>query len=147
MIRLAAALAISLLSSFASIASTGVANAVEPLKTSITQYRIDGWQTEQGLPLNTVQTMYQTRAGYLWVGTAGGLARFDGIRFATFELSPVPELASRPIFGFMEDAEGTLWIGHGLGAARYRNGRFEPAFDRALTEGRRVWLSPRRATA
>ncbi len=139
MIRLATALVLALLTGFASPAHAEAANPVDPLKTSITQYRIDGWQTEQGLPLNTVQTMYQTRAGYLWVGTAGGLARFDGIRFATFELSPVPELASRPIFGFMEDADGTLWIGHGLGAARYRNGRFEPAFDRALTEGRRVW--------
>jgi len=139
MIRTVAALALSLLTGFGSPAQAAAANPVDPLKTSITQYRIDGWQTEQGLPLNTVQTMYQTRAGYLWVGTAGGLARFDGIRFATFELSPVPELASRPIFGFMEDAEGTLWIGHGLGAARYLNGRFEPAFDRALTEGRRVW--------
>lgn len=115
------------------------ANQVDPSKTSITQYKVDGWQTEQGLPLNTVQTVYQSRAGYLWVGTAAGIARFDGIRFATFESSPVPELVSRPIFGFMEDVDGTLWIGHGRGAALYRNGRFERAFDNALMDGRRVW--------
>lgn len=115
------------------------ANLVDPSKTSITQYKIDGWQTEQGLPLNTVQTIYQTRAGYLWVGTAAGLARFDGIRFATFEFSPLPELVARPIFGFMEDLEGNLWIAHGRGAAIYRNGQFERAFDNALMEGRRVW--------
>jgi diguanylate cyclase (GGDEF)-like protein len=110
-----------------------------PLTTSVTQYKIDVWQTEQGLPLNTVQTMYQSRTGYLWVGTAGGLARFDGIRFTTFESSAVPELVSGPIFGFMEDAEGSLWVGHRRGAARYRNGRFEPAFDNELLQGRRVW--------
>ncbi|MFN2239797.1 MAG: two-component regulator propeller domain-containing protein, partial [Thermoanaerobaculia bacterium] len=52
---------------------------------ALTQYRIDGWQTEQGLPLNTVHTFLQTRDGYLWVGTGGGLARFDGVRFTTFE--------------------------------------------------------------
>ena len=75
------------------------AQSIDPLRPSITQYRIDTWQTEQGLPLNTVQSMYQTRAGYLWVGTAGGIARFDGIRFATFETAAVPELTSRPIFG------------------------------------------------
>ena len=121
------------------VANPQAAISIDPAKTSITQYKIDGWQTEQGLPLNTVQAMYQTRAGYLWVGTAGGLARFDGIRFATFESSPVQELVSRPIFGFMEDAEGTLWIGHSRGAARYSNGRFEPAFDSTVTDGRRVW--------
>lgn len=107
--------------------------------TSVSQLKIDTWQTEQGLPLNTVQTIFQSRAGYLWVGTAGGLARFDGIRFATFESPAVPELNSQPVFGFMEDNEGTLWIGHSRGAARFRHGRFEPAFDNALLESRRVW--------
>lgn len=114
-------------------------DTAEALKTAITQYKIDLWQTEQGLPLNTVQAIYQTRAGYLWVGTASGLARFDGIRFATFESSAVPELGTRPIFGFMEDTDSNLWIGHSRGAALYRNGQMEPAFASALTEGRRVW--------
>ncbi len=112
---------------------------LEPSKLAVTQYRIDAWQTEQGLPQNTVQSMYQTRDGYLWVGTGAGLARFDGTRFATFESSPVPELASRPIFGFMEDREGALWIGHSRGATRYRNGRFERVITDELMDGRRVW--------
>ncbi len=121
------------------VINTVDSGATNPLATSVTQYKIDVWQTEQGLPLNTVQSMYQSRAGYLWVGTAAGLARFDGIRFATFESSAVPELVSGPIFGFMEDAEGSLWIGHRRGAARYRNGRFEPAFDNEWLQGKRVW--------
>ncbi len=108
-------------------------------KSSVTQYKIDTWQTEQGLPQNTVQTMYQTRAGYLWVGTAGGLARFDGMRFATFESTVAPEVAASPIFGFKEDAEGYLWIGYGRGAVRFRDGRFESVIDSTLTDGRRVW--------
>jgi len=114
-------------------------NPLDPSKMAVTQYKIDGWQTEQGLPQNTVQSMYQTRDGYLWVGTGGGLARFDGIRFTTFESSPVPELASRPIFGFMEDAQGALWIGHSRGATRYSDGRFERVIADDLMDGRRVW--------
>ena len=73
------------------------ANLVDPSKTSITQYKIDGWQTERCLPPNTMQTIYQTRAGYLWMGTAAGLARFDGILFTTFEGFPVPELVAPDI--------------------------------------------------
>jgi diguanylate cyclase (GGDEF)-like protein len=106
---------------------------------ALTQYRIDSWQTEQGLPLNTVQTLLQTRDGYLWIGTGGGLTRFDGVRFTTFESSAVPELASRPIFGLMEDAAGNLWIGHHDGAVTYRNGHFRTVYGRDVTEGRRVW--------
>ncbi len=108
-------------------------------RPALSQFKIDRWQTEQGLPLNTVQSMLQARDGTLWVGTGGGLARFDGLRFTTFEDLPVTELASGPIFGFMEDAQGALWIGHSLGASRYRNGRFERVFSEQLMDGRRVW--------
>ena len=108
-------------------------------RQALTQYKIDNWQTEQGLPLNTVQALCQTRDGYLWVGTGGGLARFDGVRFATFESSSLPELASRSIFGFLEDRKGNLWIGHGEGAAIYRDGTFRAAYGKEVTKGRRVW--------
>jgi diguanylate cyclase (GGDEF)-like protein len=108
-------------------------------RQALTQYKLDGWQTEQGLPLNTVQSLLQTRDGYLWVGTGGGLARFDGVRFATVDSKEVPELASQPIFGLFEDAEGNLWIGHSHGVAVHRNGRFQRVFGREVTEGRRVW--------
>jgi diguanylate cyclase (GGDEF)-like protein len=108
-------------------------------KTSLSQLRIDEWQTEHGLPLNTVQAVYTTRSGHLWVGTAGGIARFDGLRFTTFEPPEIPELAGRPVFGFMEDSQGALWIGNFNGALRYRNGRFERVFGPEVTERRRVW--------
>ncbi|WP_395699441.1 two-component regulator propeller domain-containing protein [Aquabacterium sp.] len=113
--------------------------SLDPARPALSQFKIDRWQTEQGLPLNTVQAMLQARDGTLWVGTGGGLARFDGLRFSTFEDAPVTELASGPIFGFMEDAQGALWIGHSLGATRYRAGRFERVFTDEQMEGRRVW--------
>ena len=105
----------------------------------LTQYKIDAWQTEQGLPLNTVQALLQTRDGYLWVGTAGGLARFDGVRFTTFEASAVPEVANQPVFGLLEDAQQNLWIGHNKGAAIYRDGQFREAISSEVADGRRVW--------
>jgi diguanylate cyclase (GGDEF)-like protein len=122
--------------------ATVVANAqdVDPgvLKKALTQYRIDRWQTEQGLPLNTVQTLLQTRDGYLWVGTAGGLTRFDGVRFRSID-AEAGSIGARAIFGLMQDAEGSLWVGYSKGAARYRGGRIEPVLGEDLTAGRRVW--------
>lgn len=106
---------------------------------ALTQYKIDGWQTEQGLPLNTVQALLHTRDGYLWVGTGGGLARFDGVRFAMLESPAVPQLVSRSIFALFEDRDGNLWIGYGGGAAMYRDGTFRQIFDREVTNGLRVW--------
>ena len=122
-----------------SAATPGHAIDVRDPTDALTQYRIDAWKSEHGLPLDTVQALLQTRDGYLWVGTGGGLARFDGVRFATFESSSMPELAALAIFGFMEDAAGNLWIGHAGGAAVYRDGHFRSAFGKETTDGRRVW--------
>jgi len=136
---IALALSAALLAAILSAQSHAEGIDLRDPRQALTQYKIDLWQTEQGLPLNTVQALLQTRDGYLWVGTGGGLARFDGVRFTTFESAEVPQIVSRAIFGLMEDADGTLWIGHSEGAARYRNGRFEAAFGKEVTDGRRVW--------
>ncbi|MFZ2493462.1 MAG: two-component regulator propeller domain-containing protein [Thermoanaerobaculia bacterium] len=117
----------------------GHASDGHDLRQALTQYRMDGWKTQQGLPMDTVQCLLQTRDGYLWIGTGGGLARFDGIRFVTFESAGVPHLTTRAIFGLMEDSQGRLWIGHSEGATVYRNGRFQNMFGSELTNGRRVW--------
>src|ERR1700733_7838086 len=42
------------------------------------------WTTVQGLPQNFITAIDQTSDGFLWIGTLGGLARFDGQRFETF---------------------------------------------------------------
>nr|WP_319564307.1 two-component regulator propeller domain-containing protein [uncultured Rhodoferax sp.] len=106
---------------------------------ALSQYKVDNWQNEQGLPMNLVHALLQTRDGYLWVGTAGGLARFDGHHFTTFELSEAAEAANQPVFGLMEDSEQTLWIAHGKGALRYRHGLFQTAFSTEVTAGQRVY--------
>jgi len=106
---------------------------------ALTQYKVDTWQTEQGLPMDLVHALIQTRDGYLWVGTAGGLTRFDGKRFTTFDASEAPGVAAQPVFGFMEDTEQTLWIGHSKGAVMYRHGVFQTAFSNEVTAGQRVY--------
>lgn len=114
------------------------AAAASDPREALSQYKVDLWQTEQGLPLNTVQALLQSRDGYLWVGTAGGLARFDGVRF-TAEPEPLPELAAQAVFGLMEDREGRLWIGHAKGATFVHQGRLEQAISPELIGNRRVW--------
>jgi signal transduction histidine kinase/ligand-binding sensor domain-containing protein/ActR/RegA family two-component response regulator len=85
---------------------------------------IDKWQGEQGLPQNTVETLIQTRDGYLWAGTQEGLARFDGVRFTVFDKSNEPAIASNWVLALNEDSEGALWIGTRSGLLRRRQGKF-----------------------
>ncbi len=75
-------------------------------------YFIRAWQTENGLPQNSVTAMVQTRDGYLWLGTYSGLARFDGVRFTVFNDSNTPEMRDSRVTSLFEADDGTLWIGH-----------------------------------
>ena len=134
----AAAPAGSAASAPASRAPVEAGDLADPVR-AVSQYKIDLWQTEQGLPLNTVQALMQSRDGGLWVGTAGGLARFDGKRFVTFEAAQSPEAASQPIFALLEDRQGRIWIGHPGGAAVYERGRFRAAITKAQAGHRRIW--------
>lgn len=69
------------------------------------------WGTENGLPDNSVTCLAQTHDGYLWVGSAAGLARFDGVKFAPLKLVGSSAPASNEITALFEDANDRLWIG------------------------------------
>src|SRR4030095_4747645 len=91
--------------------------------TGFAQYRFDSWTTDEGLPQNTVSAILQTRDGYLWLATAGGLVRFDGLRFTVFDKGNTKGLISVRFSALFEDAERSLWIGtEDGGLTRYRNG-------------------------
>lgn len=79
-----------------------------PFSVSSAEYWVDTWRTENGLPDNTINAILQTRDGYLWLGTAGGLARFDGVQFT----AALPaEFRNARITALCEDRSGRLWIG------------------------------------
>jgi ligand-binding sensor domain-containing protein len=49
------------------------------------QYRFDTWTADTELPHNIVRDIVQGSDGHLWLATLNGLARFDGVRFTTFD--------------------------------------------------------------
>jgi ligand-binding sensor domain-containing protein/signal transduction histidine kinase len=82
------------------------------------------WRTDSGLPQNTVHAILQTRDGYLWLGTDGGLVRFDGLDFVTFNSENTPQLASDTVYDLLQDESGTLWISTASGLVSYRRSGF-----------------------
>src|SRR5580693_3245432 len=72
------------------------------------EYVIDSWQTEQGLPDNFINAIVQTPDGYLWVATFNGLSRFNGTQFITFDVDTTPELESSRIPRLFVDRQGRL---------------------------------------
>ena len=83
----------------------------------------DAWSTDEGLPQSTVTALAQTGDGYLWIGTLGGLARFDGVRFRVY--TGRDGLPSQRILSLLAARDGALWVGtEGSGVVRILGGRF-----------------------
>src|SRR5215470_10686666 len=88
-------------------------------------YSLRTWQTEEGLPQNSVTALVQTQDGYIWLGTYGGLVRFDGARFVVFDSDNTPALKDNRITSLFEDRSRSLWIGHETGnLTRLQSGIF-----------------------
>ena len=115
------------------IGSGRVADCLDTTR-QITQYVHESWGAKEGLPQGSIQTLVQTRDGYLWLGTMEGLARFDGVRFDVFDRSTTPALPHNDVAALCEDRLGRLWIGTWGGLTVLEKGEFRPV---ELPEGRR----------
>ena len=65
------------------------------------------WQMQDGLPEQIVQAFAQTRDRYLWIGTTGGLLRFDGARFSLYNRENTPAFSDNNIFCLMVSEDST----------------------------------------
>src|ERR1700749_2859636 len=60
--------------------------------SSKADYTIRFWNSENGLPQNSITSCLQTKDGFLWMSTTNGLARFDGTTFKIFNTGNTPAL-------------------------------------------------------
>lgn len=93
-------------------------------RLALTQYIHQNWQVETGLPQSSVSAVAQTADGYLWLGTEGGLVRFDGVSFRVFDKRSTPEMPANVISALAAGREDTLWIGTQGGLVRLRKKTF-----------------------
>ncbi len=110
--------------------STGLVGALLCLAAISTaaqgQYALDRWNTDAGLPQNSVNAIIQSRTGHLWLATLGGIGRFDGTTFTTITTGDRTGLPSDRVQGITEDALGRVWIATDAGIARLDRGRIQP---------------------
>jgi ligand-binding sensor domain-containing protein len=109
--------------------SADAAPGLDPAK-ALTQYGLDVWTIDEGLPQNTVTSLAQTPDGFVWVGTYNGLARFDGVRFHTFDRREHQPLGAGGITGLAADPAGRLFVGPQRGGlATVEGGRSSATVD------------------
>jgi signal transduction histidine kinase/ligand-binding sensor domain-containing protein len=99
--------------------------AVEgPTYRASREFLLDTWETEDGLPQISTVGITQTPDGFVWVGTFGGLARFDGVRFTVFNSDNTPAIRDNSVVRLLTDRKGTLWGAAPGTILSFANGRW-----------------------
>lgn len=68
------------------------------------------YQTEDGLPDNSITGVNQTTDGFLWIATRGGLVCFNGEEFTPLPQANLPALPSRTVRAMFCDRRDRLWV-------------------------------------
>lgn len=79
-------------------------------------YNFHHYDTEDGLPQVQVLSVYRDDTGYLWMGTYGGLSRYNGQEFRNYTTED--GLGANVVEAVTMDASGRLWVGTGAGLCR-----------------------------
>ncbi|MFA3783965.1 two-component regulator propeller domain-containing protein [Melioribacteraceae bacterium 4301-Me] len=81
------------------------------------EYTFRQLRMEDGLSQSTAFCMIQDKKGYLWIGTANGLNRYDGYSFKVYYNDPLDSnsISDNGIFSLYEDKDGNIWIGTIMG--------------------------------
>lgn len=74
--------------------------------------------SNEGLPDNAIRAIFKDSRGFLWIGTDGGLCKWDGSGFKKY--NTLDGLAGNKIWWIDEDSSGNLWFAcYGGGVSKY----------------------------
>jgi len=109
------------------LAAATPARALDPDK-KLAEYAHNLWDARSRLSTE-VTSIAQTKDGYLWLGTASGLARFNGTDFTFFNKSNTTAFTHNEVRALLADQDGSLWIktwdfDRSGDLIRYRDGQF-----------------------
>jgi signal transduction histidine kinase/ligand-binding sensor domain-containing protein/DNA-binding response OmpR family regulator len=81
------------------------------------------FSSKDGLAQNTVNDIIQDSNGFIWVGTNGGLSRFDGYEFLNFRMDfgDTTSLMEDVVPTLFIDSKNNFWIGTNAGVNLYRH--------------------------
>ena len=87
------------------------------------RYSFYNLSVEEGLIQSQVRDIAQDDYGHLWVGTWGGLSRYDGTHFTNYNVRN--GLLDNTVLAVTTDKQGNLWLGGQEGISLYNGKKFE----------------------
>ena len=87
------------------------------------RYSFHNLNVDEGLVQSQALCLTQDRTGNLWVGTMGGLSRYDGKTFTNYNMHN--GLLSSTVNALATDKDGNIWIGTQKGLSKFNGRTFE----------------------
>ncbi|MBI9068139.1 MAG: SpoIIE family protein phosphatase [Salinivirgaceae bacterium] len=90
--------------------------------TSFAQkYYFDNYSVKEGLSQSKVNDLIQDKDGFIWLGTASGISKFDGKLFVNY--SADDGLSENGVRSILQDSKGNIWFGHTGGGITVFDGK------------------------
>jgi ligand-binding sensor domain-containing protein/AraC-like DNA-binding protein len=80
------------------------------------KFIIKRWQVKEGLQINSISAISQTKEGFIWVGTIDGLSRFDGVEFKIYknsELNNIKDIFTNSDNNLIISEKNNIYINKG----------------------------------
>lgn len=117
---------------------------------------VEIFDTHDGLLSTEIRALHQDQNGYLWIGTALGLSKYDGYAFRNF--TPADGLPKGQVIEILETTEGSLWVITEKGIAFVNGDRIhkisfrnqptaEFLFAAHLSEQQELWIGSNKGLA
>lgn len=91
----------------------------------LNQYTLSVWNSQNGLPTKTLQELFISSDGYLWITSYNGIIRFDGIKFTHYNIARLGTIDTNTTYGMIETSDSTLWfVTQSDGIICYKNNQF-----------------------
>ena len=87
------------------------------------RYSFHNLSVDDGLIQSQAMCLSQDKVGNLWVGTLGGLSRYNGRSFTNYNVRN--GLLSSAVYALAADKQGNIWIGGRKGLLKYNGRTFE----------------------
>lgn len=105
-----------------------------PLLSAAQRYTFHNLNVDDGLVQSQPTCLTQDRNGNLWVGTLGGLSRYDGHAFTNYTVRN--GLLNNTIRAVAADSAGNIWIGTPSGLSKFNGREFKNFTLQQTAEGR-----------
>lgn len=90
------------------------------------KYHFISYSLEQGLAQSQVVDIIEDADGFLWIGTRGGLSKFNGLEFQNF--SKKDGLISNQISTLFLDKQNRMWVGADGGFSYFQNNTIKTVY-------------------